>query len=417
MPVKPSTAISSLLLLNLALIAAVGYLVKSRPDSAPAGGPRPGDSPASAIATQVIIKGAAPRILTVTNDFRWAQLETEDYREYIARLRAIGCPEQTIRDIIIADLDKLFAPRVQTIFGRRPDLQYWHSEEEELANNQDPREWLQQERDVDREKRAILLDLLGVDVVRERMKLKGHQDYYERRLSFLPEDKQTAVRLLLERYDELEGPLRAKLQEADASLTAEEAERLAVLRGERELELARLLTPEEQQQFELWLSPSANAVRYAFYGLEPTEAEFLKVYGLQQAFDAAWSPDLVNLDDPAQLTQWAQAKQELDRQLQEALGPERYREFQRGQDADWHRLNATAARYDLPREKAGEAYAMKQTFAQMRAFVEGDPGLTPEQKQLAVEAMKRETRQAVTGVLGDQGTQYFLADGHGQWLR
>src|SRR3954467_12150137 len=53
----------------------------------------------------------------ITNAFQWAQLESEDYRTYIARLRAIGCPEQTIHDILIADLDKVLAPRVQAASG------------------------------------------------------------------------------------------------------------------------------------------------------------------------------------------------------------------------------------------------------------------------------------------------------------
>ena len=40
--------------------------------------------------------------------FRWNQLESTDYRTYIANLRGIGCPEQTIRDIITADVDGVF---------------------------------------------------------------------------------------------------------------------------------------------------------------------------------------------------------------------------------------------------------------------------------------------------------------------
>jgi hypothetical protein len=43
--------------------------------------------------------------------FRWAQVESSDYPTYIANLRGIGCPEQTIRELIAADLDDLFAPR------------------------------------------------------------------------------------------------------------------------------------------------------------------------------------------------------------------------------------------------------------------------------------------------------------------
>src|SRR2546430_9500546 len=96
----------------------------------------------------------------VTNDFRWAQIESEDYRTYIARLRSIGCPEQTIRDLIIADLDKTLAPRMQSIVPRRKDLKFWQPEDEELWNNYDHREWFKQERSIDQEKREAVRELV-----------------------------------------------------------------------------------------------------------------------------------------------------------------------------------------------------------------------------------------------------------------
>src|SRR5438094_8605532 len=39
-------------------------------------------------------------------EFRWSQIESADYPAYVANLRAIGAPEKTIRDIILADLEK-----------------------------------------------------------------------------------------------------------------------------------------------------------------------------------------------------------------------------------------------------------------------------------------------------------------------
>src|SRR5215831_1795406 len=46
--------------------------------------------------------------------FSWSQVESDDYPTYIANLREIGCPEQTIRDIIIADVNVLYARRMAT---------------------------------------------------------------------------------------------------------------------------------------------------------------------------------------------------------------------------------------------------------------------------------------------------------------
>ena len=44
-------------------------------------------------------------------NFRWGQLESTDYRQYIGNLKAIGCPQQTIRDIITADVHSLYVAR------------------------------------------------------------------------------------------------------------------------------------------------------------------------------------------------------------------------------------------------------------------------------------------------------------------
>src|SRR5438067_13778035 len=46
--------------------------------------------------------------------FTWREVESPDYPEYVANLRDIGCPEQTIRDIIIADVNALYARKRAT---------------------------------------------------------------------------------------------------------------------------------------------------------------------------------------------------------------------------------------------------------------------------------------------------------------
>jgi hypothetical protein len=43
--------------------------------------------------------------------FRWSQVESPDYRQYIDNLKAIGCPQQTVRDIITADVHSLYVAR------------------------------------------------------------------------------------------------------------------------------------------------------------------------------------------------------------------------------------------------------------------------------------------------------------------
>ena len=47
----------------------------------------------------------------ISAPFRWGQLEAADYPAYIGNLRAIGCPEETIRDIITADVASQYAEK------------------------------------------------------------------------------------------------------------------------------------------------------------------------------------------------------------------------------------------------------------------------------------------------------------------
>src|SRR5205809_6424231 len=102
---------------NVVLLGFAGYLFYTRPWRTQEGGSSRSDIPTNIVAADVQAEQTAPltpTIVTVTNNLSWAQLETEDYRAYIQRLRAIGGPEETIRDLIIRDLVRLTAPRVHT---------------------------------------------------------------------------------------------------------------------------------------------------------------------------------------------------------------------------------------------------------------------------------------------------------------
>ncbi len=33
----------------------------------------------------------------------WRAVKSDDYKQYVANLRAVGCPKKTIRDVIVAD--------------------------------------------------------------------------------------------------------------------------------------------------------------------------------------------------------------------------------------------------------------------------------------------------------------------------
>jgi hypothetical protein len=66
--------------------------------------------------TRPVAVGSA---VSASRPFRWSQLESPDYQIYIANLRGIGCPEQTVRDIVIADVHALLTPQRNELEARR----------------------------------------------------------------------------------------------------------------------------------------------------------------------------------------------------------------------------------------------------------------------------------------------------------
>ena len=70
---------------------------------------------------QAIGQAAPPeRIVREVERFRWSQIESDDYKEYIQNLRDIGCPEETIRNLVKQDLDKYYDQRKADILSKSP---------------------------------------------------------------------------------------------------------------------------------------------------------------------------------------------------------------------------------------------------------------------------------------------------------
>jgi hypothetical protein len=414
--VKSPKVIALLLLLNFGVFGGILYYLLQSRIAAPISSIEATHGSTTAPSVHPAPPATTEKVIVVTNSLRWAQLESEDYKTYIARLRGIGCPEQTIRDIIIADLDKLLAPEIAAAYGRRKELRYWHPEEAEMINDVNPHEVFQKQRAIDQRKRDIIRELINADLSRERMKASGQEDYYERRLGFLPEDRRTRVRELLEQFDEAEQKIRTKEAEDEGALSATDRAQLRLLRQQREDELGRLLAPSEKQDYELWLSPTANDVRHALYGMDATEQEFLTVYQARKAFDDAWGQRDPDLLDAASRQQMEQARADMEGQISRGLGEERYADYQRGRDDDFHLLSALVTRFQLPREKAAEVYSYKNVAANYREQVRSNPAFSAQQRAEAMKAISEETANVVRGVLGPKAYSHYVRSGQGRWI-
>src|SRR5256885_4732142 len=90
--------------------------------------------------------------------FSWRDIESADYPTYILNLRNIGCPEQTVRDIIIADVNALYSLRRATNLVTS-EQQWWRPEPDPAVLQATA----EKSRALEDERRALLTRLLGTN--------------------------------------------------------------------------------------------------------------------------------------------------------------------------------------------------------------------------------------------------------------
>jgi hypothetical protein len=393
-----------LVIFCLGVGGAAGFMLARRPAagssvfSPPIGGP-------VKVETNVVVQVVpvpAPAAPVAALD--WRSVESPDYREYIDNLRRIGCPEETIRDIIIADVSKLYASRRAALDGPPKTYRYWESSDRQFDRENLKRQ--QAVRALEREKTALIRDLLGVDYQREVERLFGEGDSFDRSLAFLPSERADAVRAMMDRFREAE---RAIYEAADGELSADQRAAVDNLRKQRDAELAAMLSPAELQEYELTNSRLARDIRGNLYGFEATEAEFRAIYDLRKAYeDKFGSGRDRGREDEAAREARRQAQAQLEDHLRNTLGPERFAEYKRSQDDDYQEVFRVTKRYDLPKQSAVAVYDVRRTVEAQKREIERNPTFTPDQRVAVLNELAKATRETVQGVLGDGAFNYYL---------
>lgn len=170
-----------------------------------------------------------PQQLITPKPWHWSELESSDYETYIRKLRAAGCPEQTIVDLVVMDVGRMYQARREQLEAaggttlKDPD-EAWQA----LASERD----------------QLVRRLVGTDFTAELQPLTAEFNPGTRvpRLGFLPLAKQVAARRLLAVAQEQEDQMvQASAGVVEESQTAE----LNALRARTERQLQALLTAEE----------------------------------------------------------------------------------------------------------------------------------------------------------------------------
>jgi hypothetical protein len=411
---RSSTLLTISIVLNLTLVTAVGYVYKHRSvvqvtepaaketaKVAKLGGFR--SKRKNPDASEVAGEGASK--------FTWRAVEAAEYKVYIANLRAIDCPEETVRDIIVADVEKLYAGKLKTL-RRDADKgsNFW---EEKNWRDSGVRDVWRQQRALEKEKRALLIELLGVDPQKEKNKLYGNIDYAERMYPFLTEEKRQQAQDIQEKFQDLEQDVYQKYKGYHGEETQAE---LKTVRDQRRAELAKILTPNELEEYELRNSQTAQQLGWDLKSFDANEQEFRSIFKVKKAFDDNLGNTWIDPDDKEAQKKYQAANAEKDKEIKAALGDSRYAEYKRSQDWEFQQLDRLANRQGLPSGSANKVYDMKQAAQDQVAKVRNDSTLTSEQRKAALKAIQVETEKAVGETLGEKGYKQYK-DQSGWWIR
>jgi hypothetical protein len=361
---------------------------------------------ATAVAQQPMAPAKSARIQFATNTipFDWSMLASEDLKVYIRNLRAVGCPEQTIRDIIVALVNRRYGPQLAALKARPNAREYWTSRFRSMPRIEEEKQ--RQYASIDGERKALLEDLFGVDPEAANRKLAEGSAAPPDPLAFLPQEKQASVRALLDGFSKQENELQMQMASIGGGKARDAMQQLT---QQKETELANILTPEEMEQYLLRNSKTAQQLQFSLQGFSPTEAEFRSLFDLQHAFDQKYSG--MSQDDPAVVA----ARTELNAQIKGALGTERYADYLRSQDSAFQNLRVVAERYDLPENTAPAIYALKQSAEQQQQSIL-QATTDPSQQQTALDQLKADTQQKVIQLLGERAFKSYQQRGASRWI-
>jgi hypothetical protein len=397
-----------LLVLSLCLnIALGGYIVfkrQSKPEPAQREAvARPADTtPAKARATD-------EKTVTITvpsgGALDWRIVESEDYKRYIANLRAIGCPEETIRDIIVADVNKLFEARKKELSGSTNKFQFWKTGS--FFTDMFNEEKLQKHRELAKEKQALLKELLGVEVA-EKPDMMAGMNPYETLLDFLPADRQTA---LMNLEQDFAAKTMKRIKEAQSNPNV-----MRELMAEKDAELAKILSPQEKEEYDLRMSQTAMVMRMQMNDFQPTEQEFRDLFKLRKKFEDEFGMMGMQSNKPEDRARREVAQKELDANIKATFADEnRYREYK--YDQDWNRssLRDVAKEHNVSKDQAFKVFDIRTVAQEQAAAVRKDQNLTTEQRQAALNAIQGETLNAVRSTIGNTAADAYYEKG--SWLK
>ena len=399
--------------LNALLLGLVVWLEAASPRSvmiaaAPSPQARPGLLPDPNSMLPLREGELLPEVVEMDKPFRWAQIESSDYSVFLANLRALRCPEATVRDILVADVNDLFAARVKALVDE-VNSRFW-----ELIVRKDDFEKMVSEkhdqlRALDGERDKIITALFnGNDprsIENEERCAAEKRDQWESVADFLTEEKRGWFVEMNEKHDRT---WEEYLRTPGLSEDQRQAKRKE-LNDAREKSLIEGLSPGEYEELRLRQSSSA-ILRERLVALNLSEDETRTLAKIQyEKEEAQKALSQKNADYKARMDQM---RQQAEAKTLELVGAEGYAALQRAEDGRYNPIYRVTQRLELPDSAAAQAYDIRRQSEDAVRQLRNDRTLSDEDRQARLEAVHAAAKQSLSATLGPKGfSAYDKIDG------
>lgn len=334
-------------------------------------------------------------VVIMRQPFTWSEIESEDYPTYISNLRDIGCPESTIRDIILAEVNHLFARRRATEV-MTADQQWWRSTPDPEVIRQSKKKLLE----LEDERTALLTQLLGSGWQRADLAEANTQDVVALNgpiLGNLPPETRIAVQEISTRAQKRILAYMEEQQRAGKSVSPSEYARL---RQQTRDELAQHLTPEQIEEYLLRNSFTATRMRSELQEMNLASEEFRQLFRSRDPVEQQIEL-LSSSSDSADIKRRLELERQRDQALLQVVGTERYQQYRLQQDPTFRQTQATAQQLGVTQDTFMTFYQVNKATETERQRIRNDRSLTPDQQADAIRQVQDDQQQALRAILGE----------------
>ena len=386
--------------LNLLLVGAFFYF-------RPAPSPAALRAPKTAADSPGLNSPSEAEASPVTNvlAFRWTSVESDDYRQYIANLRTLHCPERLIRDIIVADLEKLYAHKAREILPARYQLEPWVGHERRDRANRADRQATSAR---DAELAALIRELLGVDWTTQANQTWKREAIMGVLLGFLSDEKAPQVMTLIDRVGDESRRLR---DETGGIFLPDDLKRSESIGDGLMANLAQRLTPPEMDELRM-RAQAFLLLELHFDGVELTGAELREIARASLVMTDVFREEVAGGSSrEISKTERERRKAEFELQVAQILGPARWVDYQLAQNKDFRdALEFTKEKF-LSKATAVTVSRVFTDTREQAAQIRKDKSLTADERRTLLATLAATLRSSLNTTLGANAAE-FIKDNH-----